>query len=340
MIEDPITEQALPAGYTWRPATLSDVPGLVALYTAVDSAYGTHWGGTEEEIRVDFEEPGLELDLDTLLALAPDGEIAAVGWLMPPRAARDKDLAILWGVTHPHYCRRGLGSTLLAWLEERACQKFQGKGVDRPFFLRTVTPDTMPERMAFYESRGYQLVRSYYRMRRSFSTPLPETRFPAGVRIGPWEQERDAEALEVINIAFQDHWSSAEMTPAQWELFVTGSVSFRRDFSLMAFAGDRLVGACINRILEYDNHRTGIHEGWIGTLGVLPDWRKLGVGSALLCESMLRFQAAGYTSAGLSVDTENLTGALAIYERLGFAPVQRSLAYARPLVAVRSPTTG
>jgi ribosomal protein S18 acetylase RimI-like enzyme len=36
------------------------------------------------------------------------------------------------------------------------------------------------------------------------------------------------------------------------------------------------------------------------------------------------------TSAGLGVDSENLTGALRIYERLGFGVTQRFLVYRRP----------
>jgi ribosomal protein S18 acetylase RimI-like enzyme len=44
---------------------------------------------------------------------------------------------------------------------------------------------------------------------------------------------------------------------------------------------------------------------------------------------MHAFKAAGYEFAGLGVDTENLTGALRIYERLGFRVVNRVLVYSK-----------
>jgi ribosomal protein S18 acetylase RimI-like enzyme len=101
----------------------------------------------------------------------------------------------------------------------------------------------------------------------------------------------------------------------------------------MALDGSALAGACINRVLADEIDRTGIREGWIGTLGVLKSGRGRGIGTALLCESMRLFKAAGYSVAGLSVDTENLTGALGLYERLGFISIQRALTYAKRLTS-------
>ena len=41
------------------------------------------------------------------------------------------------------------------------------------------------------------------------------------------------------------------------------------------------------------------------------------------------FQQVGMENAGLGVDAENITGALRIYEQLGFYVVQRLLAYSK-----------
>jgi ribosomal protein S18 acetylase RimI-like enzyme len=49
------------------------------------------------------------------------------------------------------------------------------------------------------------------------------------------------------------------------------------------------------------------------------------VASALLEHSFNAFHGAGLTHAMLGVDTENPTGALGIYERLGFEPVYGSI---------------
>ena len=45
--------------------------------------------------------------------------------------------------------------------------------------------------------------------------------------------------------------------------------------------------------------------------------------------ALARLRDAGMTDAMLGVDSENPTGALGLYERLGFAVYQRSIAYQR-----------
>jgi hypothetical protein len=37
------------------------------------------------------------------------------------------------------------------------------------------------------------------------------------------------------------------------------------------------------------------------------------------------------TEAGLGVDTENVSGALSVYENCGFRPISRSTIYRKPL---------
>jgi ribosomal protein S18 acetylase RimI-like enzyme len=41
-------------------------------------------------------------------------------------------------------------------------------------------------------------------------------------------------------------------------------------------------------------------------------------------------KADGLEYAGLGVDTENTTGAVRIYEKLGFKPVQRGITFSKP----------
>jgi ribosomal protein S18 acetylase RimI-like enzyme len=57
------------------------------------------------------------------------------------------------------------------------------------------------------------------------------------------------------------------------------------------------------------------------------DWRGRGVASALIAHVVEKYRAAGLTHAGLYVDSANPTGAVSVYERLGFTVVRRSVTY-------------
>src|SRR5439155_25355916 len=71
--------------------------------------------------------------------------------------------------------------------------------------------------------------------------------------------------------------------------------------------------------------------GWIDSLGVLPAWRRRGLGTALLRHSFLDFRSRGATRVGLGVDTENVTGAVALYERVGMRIHRSSDTYEKVL---------
>ena len=59
-----------------------------------------------------------------------------------------------------------------------------------------------------------------------------------------------------------------------------------------------------------------------------------GIAQALLADAMRRFAAAGMEVASLDVDSENPTGALALYIKMGYAAVNRSMAWDKELQPV------
>ena len=68
-----------------------------------------------------------------------------------------------------------------------------------------------------------------------------------------------------------------------------------------------------------------MREAWIGQLGTRAAWRRRGLASLLLATALTAFRDAGYERAALDVDSENATGALGLYERLGFIVSHRSV---------------
>ena len=89
---------------------------------------------------------------------------------------------------------------------------------------------------------------------------------------------------------------------------------------LLAWDGDELAGCSLN----YPERVGDTELGWVGTLGVRTAWRRRGLGDALLRASIAALYERGLRRVGLGVDTENVTGALRLYERVGMYVVRRS----------------
>ena len=64
--------------------------------------------------------------------------------------------------------------------------------------------------------------------------------------------------------------------------------------------------------------------------GADPAWRGRGVATALIGRNLRLLAERGMTEAALLVDSQNPTGALALYERVGFRRVRTDMFYQRP----------
>jgi ribosomal protein S18 acetylase RimI-like enzyme len=64
-------------------------------------------------------------------------------------------------------------------------------------------------------------------------------------------------------------------------------------------------------------------RGWVGTLGVLRAYRRRGLGEALLRHSFAEFWRRGVRRVVLGVDSQSLTGATRLYERVGMRAVRQ-----------------
>jgi ribosomal protein S18 acetylase RimI-like enzyme len=71
---------------------------------------------------------------------------------------------------------------------------------------------------------------------------------------------------------------------------------------------------------EYDSHTqaTGQRELHVPTVGTRRAGRKRGIATALLVASLRAAQSDGPVRASLSVDSDSPTGAVGLYERVGF----------------------
>jgi mycothiol synthase len=314
----------------WRPLRADDAQNLHALIRASEIADGVPFVSSIEEVRRQLADPESDLATDSIGALQPDGRLAAFGVCrMRPHVSRRRVVG-QDGTVHPDLRRRGLGSAVLEWTEARGRELVAGFSDGIPAFLEVFSNERWSDRERFFAARAYEPIRYYDDMERPLSDPVPMLALPDGLHFDGWTPERDELFRTAHNDAFRDHWGSEPLSPEAWRHKVSGSQHFRPDLAVGAFDGDDLVGYCTAYHVPEDAEVTGRQEGWLGQIGVRSDWRGRGVAAAVMSHVMRAMTVEGMDYACLGVDSENLSGAVGLYTRLGFRRFERWIRWAKP----------
>ncbi len=222
--------------------------------------------------------------------------------------------------TRPEWRRRGVGTALVAWAEQRS-RRMQAEGRDGPpgavHELSAFCDDRNAGSAAFADARGFSLIRYSFEMRRALDEPIPDVSLPTGLELRPVRPEDHRRIWDANVEAFRDHWEPAERTEADYRAWFADPET---DTTLwrVAWDGDEVAGLSMNIIYAEENERLGIKAGWLEQVSVRRPWRRRGLGAAVIAASLHALRERGMAEAMLGVDAENPTGALALYERLGF----------------------
>jgi ribosomal protein S18 acetylase RimI-like enzyme len=270
----------------------------------------------------------LDLAADLLFAEVNERVVAYTegSWEQDNDGGRNYEV---WGQVHPDWQRRGLGTTLLRWTEERQ-RRVAAMHPPVEKRLESWANESEAGRIALLEEHGYEIVRYDYEMERPNLDDIPTLPLPEGIELRPALEEHMRAIWETEVEVFRDHWGAVDDSEASFERKRTDP---RRDMSLwvVAWQGDEIVGQVLNRIDHDANAELGLRRGWINSVGVRRAWRRQGIARALVAESLRVLREAGMTSAGLGVDAENPHGALGVYETTGFRVVRTDRVYRKPL---------
>jgi ribosomal protein S18 acetylase RimI-like enzyme len=107
----------------------------------------------------------------------------------------------------------------------------------------------------------------------------------------------------------------------------TGQRAFRPDLSVLALEDDVVVGYALAYLYEADTRATGKRRLHLGQVGVLPQARGRGIATAIIAASLRAGAENECVAAGLDVDSGNVTGALRLYEALGFTTARTSVSW-------------
>jgi mycothiol synthase len=282
----------LPDGLSQRPLRVDDA----AAVTAVMSAQELHDLGEvvieEADIVGDWQRPSFDVGASTVGVFDGDALVAYAEVSLEDRG----DAAV-----HPDYRRRGIGTALAGWMQQRARDKGS-----------TVIGMPVPS-----GSPGEELLTALgYRVRwNSWVLGLPEGKaieaqpLPDGYTIGTAESEEARRAVwTVVEDAFlewsvRDRQTFEDFAAQVWQRPGYEPWSLR----YVADADGTIVGASL--VLLADGC------GYIDKLAVRRDLRGRGLARALLADSFREAREHGATRSELSTDSR--TGALGLYNKVG-----------------------
>jgi mycothiol synthase len=306
-----------------------DYEGLVALIREAHLRDGIDWIPTVEILRTEHEHGG-EFDprRDMLLALVDGTIVGASQTDVRTRALGPNHQVDGW--VSPAFRRRGLGRALLHWAEARARKVALVDGRTGERSLSSWPDEDQAGAVALYEGEGYVIVRYGFMMLRDLSDPIPERRLPDGLEVRPVAEADHRRIWDADTEAFLDHWNAGERTDADFEgCFANPDL----DTGLwrVAWDGDEVAGSVMNTVCPAENEALGVRRGWLDHVSVRRPWRRRGVASALIADSLRAIRDAGMTEAALGVDAENPTGALHVYENLGFRRARTGVSYRKSM---------
>lgn len=322
-------EILLAPGLKLRSAQWADLNAVAQLiYDVCDADGDVTVAVTPEELKLEWQTPGFNIETDGLVVVTNDGRI--VGYEEFVNEHQHSKLRTD-GYVHPDFKSQGIGTSLLRAIEMRAREEIVFAQPDARVYIHSTMDSHDNDGRAIHENAGYHPIRFYWRMQIDLEAPPPTAVWPDGIELRPFERDKHARAvLEAQNESFRDHWDSHDLSFEQWELRKFGRQDF--DPSLWMIAWDsrsaQIAGFSQNR------YRMGI--GWIGTLGVRRPWRKHGLGEALLLHSFGEFYNRGTKTIGLGVDAHNPTGATRLYQKVGMSAASEFITYEKELRAGRN----
>ncbi|MEM7114077.1 MAG: GNAT family N-acetyltransferase [Chloroflexota bacterium] len=302
--------------FNWRPITTEDAPQLLEMMQAVAVADGTEpytLDGTHQ-LLARF---GDQLATHSRLASTPTGQVVAATLVFVPPLP-DQPLAMTILAIHPHYRQYGLGDELVGWQETAvSCLT--------PITLRTSCADHLHDKITLLKQHGFQAARYQFQMARDLGEQLAERPLPPHLTLYPWHEQHEPALMDAFNEAFAEHWGVPTMTMPLWkDGFTTDVPQFRGDLSFLIMHDSQIVGFSVNWVQQDKT-------GWIEAIGVRPNWRGQGIAAVLMERSLNAFVNEGLSQAMLDVDTQNPSGALRLYEKMGFVAVKRTAVFTKDL---------
>lgn len=276
-----------------RPAGWDDFGSVCELLSTRSRAV---YGVSEvlsDHVRADWELPSFEVGRDNWVAVE-NGRLAGYAAVSPTQDLLHAAAAAV------------AGDALLAVAVERAREC----GLNA---IRVVVSVADEPLHALVRRHGFERETEILRMWKTLDGSDPDPVWPDSITVRTYEPSDATNVKQLLDDAYLA-WDASYVPMAHddWVRWMTEDADFDPAVWWLAEGDVGLAGCALH-------WRTG----WVKDLAVRESHRGRGLGTSLLLNTFGEFARRGIARVGLKVDAGNPTGAIRLYERLGFVTDRR-----------------
>ena len=241
----------------------------------------------------------------------PGGTVVATedGRVVGSATPHHDDLTVL-----PEARRRGHGRRLV----QAALEVVAGRGERE---LQLYVPPHLPASVAFAEAVGLRYRSSLWQFHLRAGVPVPAPAFPDDVVTRTWDPAIDDDLdawTAFLHAAFVGHPTEMTWTPAVIRAVHDQPTFDPSSILRVAARTEPAIPIAFIRTEAHDDPEHG-RTGDVALLGVLPAWRRRGLGRELLRWGVTTLRERGVGPIVLAVEADN-DRATALYREHGFEP--------------------
>jgi mycothiol synthase len=308
----------------------SDLADILRIQNAEAEADRIDERESADGIAAEYGHPSDSFDARRDVTIAEiDGRAVAFGqreWVDTTDGFREYRIN---GCVDPAWRRQGIGAAILAENEGLVRELAATHESSRTPLLGSWSMESQPGDIALLQAAGFSRARWFFDMARPALDDVPDLPLPDGLELRPITSELVRQVWHADVDAFRDHWGGFDPSDAHLQSWLARP-STDIGLWLIAFDGDEVAGGILNAIDAEENQALGLSRGWLASVFTRRAWRRRGLATALIARSLIVLRERGMTSAALGVDADNESGALGMYERMGFEVRERSTAWRRP----------
>jgi mycothiol synthase len=309
----------------------SDYPLMVAVRDACREVDGLEQVWTEEDYERRFR---FLVNCDPwkdMLFAEVDGRVVGFTRVWWDVESDGKVICEHFALLHPGQRDNGIFEVLLQWNEARLKQVTAHLPADQPRVLRVWVNEKEKQLEQLLVDMCYEPGRYFFEMVRPDLENIPDLPLPESLTVrAPVNTDEYYRVFKTEEEVFQDHWGATDWKD-EWFQEWQEEPTFNPSIWQVAWDGEEIAGMVLNFIDDRENEAHNRKRGYTEDIAVRRAHRRRGLAKALIARSLRVLREQGMEEAALGVDVENPSGALGLYESMGYVTIKRETVLEKPL---------